>query len=147
MNDQSQETKILKIQQKSFGKYGFQVFFPHTTPIGEALQLATTLLRPHQNCTWLMGYSTTKEGIYWYVYCKEEIVLAVKEIVEKYYLQAECLDNIFTVGVGGDERTYAPAFVLVGPFPGYDVLAKVSSEISNKLPVNRVTFQLEKPGA
>lgn len=74
---------------------------------------------------------------------KEEILARANEIVVPYELRAEIFeDPIRSVGVGGDERTYTPVINLIGSFPGYEILAKISSEISNTLPINRVTFQL-----
>lgn len=72
----------------------------------------------------------------------QEILARANEIVSPYGLEAEILEDIFSVGVGGDDRTYTPVINLKGPFPGYEVLAKLSTEISNVLPINRVTFEL-----
>lgn len=72
----------------------------------------------------------------------EEVLRSVQEIAEKYGLTAELLPNAFSVGVGGDQRTYTPVVCLNGPFPGFDVLEKVSTEIGNMTSINRVTFDL-----
>jgi GMP synthase PP-ATPase subunit len=72
----------------------------------------------------------------------EEILRIANEIAGKHGLKAEFLEGIQSVGVGGDERSYTPVICLVGPFPGHEILAKISSEISNHIPVNRVTFEL-----
>lgn len=71
----------------------------------------------------------------------EEIVERVNVIVTPYGLEAEILEGINSVGVGGDNRTYTPVICLRGEFPGWEVLAKLSTEISNTLPINRVTFE------
>ena len=73
---------------------------------------------------------------------KEEILARANEITAPYELRAEIFEDIMSVGVGGDERTYTQVINLIGSFPGYKILAKISSEISNVLPINRVTFQL-----
>ncbi len=71
-----------------------------------------------------------------------ELTAKVNEIVAPYGLTAEIPLGINSVGVGGDERTYTPIVILIGEFPGYDVLDQLKSEICNTLPINRVTFQL-----
>ncbi len=71
----------------------------------------------------------------------EEIVRRANEIVAPYGLQAEILGDIHSVGVGGDHRTYTPVVNLIGTHPGDEVLARLSTEIGNKLPINRITFQ------
>ncbi len=75
---------------------------------------------------------------------KEEIIRRVNEIVAPYGLHAEIFEGIKSVGVGGDARSYTPVVNIIGPFPGYDVLSKISSEITNVVSVNRVTFQIGK---
>lgn len=72
----------------------------------------------------------------------QEIVESVDKIVSLCGLYAEIPPNIRSVGVGGDERTYLPCVFLVGPFPGWKILAELSTEITNTLPVNRVTYEL-----
>lgn len=72
----------------------------------------------------------------------EEILVKVNEIVAPYGLQAEVFEDIYSVGVGGDERTYTPVVNLIGTFCNWEVLGYISREISNTLPVNRVTFQI-----
>lgn len=75
-----------------------------------------------------------------------EILRIANEIVAPHGLRAEFLgdpENVKSVGVGGDFRTYTPVIVLVGPqHPGGEILAQVATEISNRTFVNRVTFQL-----
>ncbi len=74
---------------------------------------------------------------------QEEILVRANAIVAPYNLRAEIFgDPIGSVGVGGDERTYTPVINIIGFFPGYEILARISSEISNTLPINRVTFQV-----
>ena len=76
----------------------------------------------------------------------EDLLRRANEIVAPYGLQAELLPDIFSVGVQGDNRSYLPVIVLKGPFPGWDVIQKVSTEIPNTLPVNRVTYDIT-PGS
>lgn len=75
-----------------------------------------------------------------------EILRIANEIVGPHGLRAEFLgnpDEVRSVGVGGDFRTYTPILVLIGLRPPNDeMLAQVSTEISNRTTVNRVTFQL-----
>jgi GMP synthase PP-ATPase subunit len=71
-----------------------------------------------------------------------EIVRKAGEIAKPYNLKAEMLEGINSVGVVGDTRSYDPVIVLIGQFPGYEVLAKISQEITNTLAISRVTFQI-----
>jgi GMP synthase PP-ATPase subunit len=70
----------------------------------------------------------------------DEILIAANHIVEPYGLRVEFLGGQ-SVGVQGDARTYRPVIVLVGPFPGWDVLGQLATQIPNELDVNRVTFE------
>ena len=70
----------------------------------------------------------------------DELLRKVNEIAAKYGLWAEFFPEVLSVGVQGDNRTYLPVVVLKGPFPGWDVIERVSTEIPNMLPVNRVTY-------
>lgn len=72
----------------------------------------------------------------------EEILSRVNEIVAPYKLVAEIFGGIRSVGVQGDERSYTPVVNLIGPFPGWETLDTIKSEISNTLPINRVTYQI-----
>lgn len=63
----------------------------------------------------------------------QEIVECINQIVCPHRLYAEIPPDIRSVGVGGDERTYLPIVFLVGPFPGWEILAELSSEITNTL--------------
>lgn len=74
----------------------------------------------------------------------EEVLAQISRIVASHGLSAEYLPDIFSVGVQGDDRTYSRVVVLVGPFPGWDALAELSSRISNETPVNKVTFELAR---
>ncbi len=73
-----------------------------------------------------------------------EALALANEIVAPYDLIAEFLGDVRTVGVQGDYRTYTRAIVLIGPFPGWDVLALLSTEISNRTPISRVNFEIAK---
>lgn len=63
------------------------------------------------------------------------------EIVKSYGLKAEFLGDFYSVGVGGDSRTYTKVIVLTGPFPGNEILASLSTQIGNKTGINRITFE------
>lgn len=85
---------------------------------------------------------TQPPGVTIFVYIKAPILKTAGEIAGKWNLKAEIFENIFSVGVGGDEGTYMPVVNLVGPFPGHEIIEKISIEITNTLPVNRVTYQV-----
>jgi len=70
-----------------------------------------------------------------------EILNRVSEMTAPHDITVEVPLGHFSVGVQGDERTYTPIVMLKGPNPGWDVIAEISSRISNSLPVNRVTFE------
>ncbi len=72
---------------------------------------------------------------------REIMLLRANEIANPYGLTAFFLEGIVSVGVQGDQRTLTPVIVLTGPFPGHEVLAQVSTAISNAIPVNRVTYE------
>lgn len=74
----------------------------------------------------------------------EEILRIANEIAVPYGLVAEILTGIYSVGVQGDEGTYTPVINLIGKFPGHNALEKISNEITNRMLVNRVTFQIAK---
>ena len=71
-----------------------------------------------------------------------EILKIANEVARPYGLQAEIFEGIKSVGVIGDSRSYTPVVNLIGPFPGYEALAKISSEITGRARIIRVTFQL-----
>ncbi len=73
---------------------------------------------------------------------EKEILRKANEIVAPYGLRAEIFPDLLSVGVQGDNRTYTPIINLIGPHPGNEVLSKLSTEISNTLPINRVTIQI-----
>lgn len=75
---------------------------------------------------------------------EEKILKIANEIVGPHGLRAEFLGDALSVGVGGDFRTYTRIIVLVGPHPGDEVLASLSTKISNNTNVNRVTFELAR---
>ena len=74
----------------------------------------------------------------------EEILEVANRIVARYGLVAEFLGDAKSVGVGGDQRTVTRVICLIGVYPGYDVLSLLSTEISNRTPINRVTFEIAK---
>ena len=67
------------------------------------------------------------------------------EEYRKHDLKAAIPEGIFSTGVQGDNPTYTPIVLLFGKFPGYDVLEKISIEITNAVPVNRVAHQIAGP--
>lgn len=69
------------------------------------------------------------------------MIQEIQELVAPYNLVAELLD-ISAVGVAGDGRTYLPVVNLIGKHPGNEVLAQLSTKITNEYEVGRVTFQL-----
>jgi GMP synthase PP-ATPase subunit len=74
----------------------------------------------------------------------EELLAKVNTISLKHDLKAEFLSKAHTVGVRGDARSYLPTVVLVGAFPGWDVLEEISSEITNNLEIGKVTYELAR---
>lgn len=74
----------------------------------------------------------------------EEILAKANEIATRHGLSVEFLGNIQSVGVQGDNRTYTPVLVLVGLFPGWEIIEAVSTEITNTVDVNRVTYELAR---
>lgn len=73
---------------------------------------------------------------------EQEILRRANELVASYGLRAEIMPGIFSVGVQGDGRTYTPVIELIGTHPGNELLRKISTELSNTLPINRVTIRL-----
>lgn len=71
-----------------------------------------------------------------------EIVKRANSVSSPWGFRAEIFENAFSVGVGGDERTYLPALCLNGPFIGWEKLEEIAREICNTLPVNRVVYDL-----
>ena len=69
------------------------------------------------------------------------VLEVIANIVNPYGLEVEFLGSGFSVGVGGDNRTYTRIIVLSGPHPGNETLALLSTKISNLTHINRVTFQ------
>lgn len=78
---------------------------------------------------------------------EEEALRIAREIAAQHNLAVEFLsddEKVRTVGVQGDNRTYARPVALTGEFPGWEVIAKVSSEISSRTPINRVTWEVAR---
>lgn len=74
---------------------------------------------------------------------EQELLRKANELVAPYRLKAEFLgDDVHSVGVQGDQRTYTRVINLIGEYPGADVLRKVSSEISGILRINRTTIEI-----
>ncbi len=72
----------------------------------------------------------------------EEMLIIANEIANPHGLKAEFLPDIRRVGVGGDNRTYTPVVVLVGPPPLHEVLSEISTEISNRTGIMGVTYDI-----
>jgi hypothetical protein len=75
---------------------------------------------------------------------KRTLLRRLREMVKPFGLDAIIFNDVLSVGVQGDQRTVTPVACLIGRFPGHKVLDKLSSEISNALPINRVTYELKK---
>lgn len=75
---------------------------------------------------------------------QKECLETANEIVSLYGLTAEFLGKAMAVGVVGDNRAYTPVINLRGPFPGYEILAKLSNELSNSLPITKITYELSQ---
>lgn len=73
---------------------------------------------------------------------REQCLLEANKIVSSHGLTAEFLEGSMAVGVVGDNRAYTPVINLKGSFPGHETLARLSNEISNTLPIVKVTFEL-----
>lgn len=78
----------------------------------------------------------------WSVEERLRVIAAANKISLPHGLVSDLLGGgeIMSTGVQGDARTYTPVIVLIGWFPGWEVLSKVSNQITNTLPVNRVTW-------
>lgn len=91
-----------------------------------------------------MGKSAVRSAEPWSDDKKRQVLEQANELSQPYGLRAEFVagGEIMTVGVQGDDRSYTPVIVLIGPDPGQEVLASLSTRITNALPVNRVTWEL-----
>lgn len=75
---------------------------------------------------------------------EQQMLAVAQSIAARHGLAVEILPDIRSVGVGGDARTYTPVVCLTGPWPGHQVLASVSTEISNGTGLNRVIYELAR---
>lgn len=70
--------------------------------------------------------------------------LAKSKKYKKYNLKFAIPEGLFSTGVKGDNRTYSFIVLIFGPKLGegmtYEVLDKLSTEICNRVPVNRVAY-------
>ncbi len=71
-----------------------------------------------------------------------EVLEVANKIVRPHGLTAEFLGDFFSIGVGGDCRTCTRIIVLAGPNPGHEVVATLSTQISNQTGINRVSYEL-----
>ena len=74
----------------------------------------------------------------------EESLEIAKEIAKGFGLEAELMPGAFSVGVGGDCRTYTGVINLRGPWHGHEKLAEISTQITNRTSINRVIFEIVK---
>ncbi|OGZ44866.1 MAG: hypothetical protein A3J54_00380 [Candidatus Ryanbacteria bacterium RIFCSPHIGHO2_02_FULL_45_13b] len=76
---------------------------------------------------------------------KAEVLSRANKIVLPYGLSAEFLEGIYSVGVQGDERSYLPVLCLIGSMRVDDPhLPQISNELTNTLPINRVTLEMAR---
>lgn len=80
-----------------------------------------------------------------YIKVLDGIIDALETILKKHAdghaINAMVPHGVFAVGVMGDRRVYSPIVALAyDHFPGYDHLQKISSAITNSLPVSRVIY-------
>ena len=75
----------------------------------------------------------------------EEMLAIANEIANPYQLKAIFLGEACSVGVMGDGRTVTRVIVLEGPYVDQEILADISTEISNRSGINRVTLHLAGP--
>jgi len=73
---------------------------------------------------------------------ESEILDKANAIVGAHGLRAEFLGDVMSVGVQGDNRTYTRVLCLIGPNPGNETLAALSTEITNTIKINRVSYEL-----
>lgn len=65
----------------------------------------------------------------------------LRENADGHAINAMVPQGVFAVGAKGDHRVYSPIVALTyDRFPGYDHLQKISSAITNSLPVSRVIY-------
>ncbi len=72
-----------------------------------------------------------------------QAVEQASELVKEYALTAEMLPpETMSRGNQGDEPSYTRVINLKGAYPGDEALRRISTLISNTIPVNRVTFEI-----
>ena len=72
----------------------------------------------------------------------DAILAAIQEMVAPYGFKAELWPDIKRVCVRGDSRAYLPTVNLIGIPPNHEVLAQISTAITNQFEVGTVTLQL-----
>lgn len=84
-----------------------------------------------------MGKSPVRPAESWSDEKKRGVLKAANELAESHGLRAEFIAHgeIMTVGVQGDDRSYTPVIVLIGPDPGQEVRASLSTRIIEILSV------------
>lgn len=71
-----------------------------------------------------------------------EVLVVANEISGRHGLRASFLEGARSVGVQGDAGSYTRVILLEGQFPGHEALAEISTEISNRTGINRITFDI-----
>jgi GMP synthase PP-ATPase subunit len=74
--------------------------------------------------------------------CETEMLRIANEIVWPHGMTAEFLGDWMSVGVQGDNRTYTRVIVISGGNYSAELIAELSTQISNRVPVNRVTYDI-----
>lgn len=76
----------------------------------------------------------------------EEILKKANEICAPHNIKAEFLGENKTVGVQGDNRTYTFVICLIfqEEFRNWEILEKLSNQISSELPINRITLEIAR---
>ena len=126
---------------KRFKDYVFKAVFPQNVSRAD-LEKTIFVAQEQYGANNLVIYIDMTEIRHEVLFFRTDRILEeVAKLVTPFGLHAEILDDVFTVGGGGDNRSYTPVVVLVGPNPGWEVLKELSGQISNTLPINRVTYE------
>ena len=91
---------------------------------------------------------TQEKGVHWLETPEKEaeVLAQVREIIKEFDLdlEAELFPlPVMSKGTHGDEGTYTRVILLTGTYPGNELLAKASTAISNRTPVNRVAYEIK----
>ncbi len=73
-------------------------------------------------------------------------ITMANEILLPYGFTAEMMpENIMSRGNQGDHPSYTRVICITGPFVKTELLQKISVELTNKIPVNRIMFDFSSP--